>query len=106
MCARCHSPRPLTTHQRKLFLVAERLSWSHKVVSRRERERNEEALWAVNAELGILDPVIDDEDLVEGGRLSRGNEWHPYGSSGEAEAVMSLVSKAETLTGRSFGLWR
>lgn len=60
----------------------------------------------MNAELGTLVPVIDDEDVVEGGRLSRANDWRHYGSQEEAGAVISLVSKAETSTETSFDVWR
>ncbi|KAI7218601.1 hypothetical protein KC333_g3494 [Hortaea werneckii] len=57
VCARCRRPRHLSPHDRKLFLTAERLSWPRLTFGYKARTGIEEALWPVNFELGIEEPV-------------------------------------------------
>jgi len=71
-----------------------------------DRSKNEEALWAVNAELEIWEPAVEDEEIVIGGRLSRENEYFPFQSEHEAQAVLRVVATAEILTKRSWAAWR
>nr|OQO22166.1 hypothetical protein B0A51_08369 [Rachicladosporium sp. CCFEE 5018] len=105
LCAKCRKPRPFSSHDRKLFLVAERLSWADRPVPRQDRELNEINLWSVNADLGIVDPAIENPAIVPGGHHSRTNCWHPYASEADAVAAMSLAKTAESLTDASFTLW-
>ncbi|KAF2812749.1 uncharacterized protein BDZ99DRAFT_497090 [Mytilinidion resinicola] len=104
-CPRCFAVRTPTPHARKLFLVAERLSWSDGTVSTAERNNNEEKNWEVNYELGILDPSIEDPDQRPGGRKSRLNEWHPYETEFEMRSALKLVEKADHLTEASWKVW-
>ncbi|KAK3717643.1 hypothetical protein LTR37_005710 [Vermiconidia calcicola] len=106
ICASCCEPQPLLPQQRKLFLVAERLSWGTGPVSANERNANEEALWSVNAELEIYDPAVEDEQIVIGGRQSREDALFPFASEQEAGVVMRVVTKPEVLTTRTWDLWR
>ncbi|KAK6435452.1 hypothetical protein LTR95_008357 [Oleoguttula sp. CCFEE 5521] len=105
VCAKCRKSRPFSGHDRKLFLVAERLSWADRPVPRQDRELNEINLWSVNADLGIVEPAIEDSAIVPGGHHSRTNCWHPYASEADAMAAMSLVKTAESLTDTSYSLW-
>lgn len=105
VCPQCGKERAATLHQRKLFLVAERLSWEVGATSSKQREDNQIALWAVNAELAIFDPAVDEDEVVNGGRLSQANEWHPYSSQHEAEVAMSIVEKADMLSEASWQIW-
>jgi hypothetical protein len=105
-CASCHKPQPRSALQRKLFLVAERLSWQNNVVSTAARERNEETLWTVNAELEIYEPAVEDDQIVIGGRQSRDNALFPFQSEEEATAAMRIVAKAEVLGPRSWPVWK
>ncbi|KAF2493100.1 hypothetical protein BU16DRAFT_583270 [Lophium mytilinum] len=104
-CPRCFAVRIPTPHARKLFLVAERLSWLDGIVSTAERNTNEEKNWEVNYELGILDPSIEDPDQRPGGRKSRLNEWHPYKTEFEMKSALTLVEKADQLTEASWNVW-
>ncbi|KAM3416859.1 hypothetical protein BST61_g8449 [Cercospora zeina] len=106
VCSRCAKDQNSTPWQRKLFLVAERLSWEQRTTSLQQREQNEVALWAINAELGVYDPAVDDDDVVIGGRHSRENEWYPYRNKIEAELALRIVAKADILTELSWPLWK
>ncbi|GIZ45547.1 hypothetical protein CKM354_000870900 [Cercospora kikuchii] len=106
VCSRCGKDRDSTTWQRKLFLVAERLSWDPRATSSQQREQNEVALWAINAELGVFDPAVDDDDVVIGGKHSRENEWYPYLNKVEAEMALRIIEKADVLTEMSWPLWK
>ncbi|KAF2215333.1 hypothetical protein CERZMDRAFT_82361 [Cercospora zeae-maydis SCOH1-5] len=106
VCSRCGKDQHSTLWQRKLFLVAERLSWEQRTTSLQQREQNEVALWATNAELGVFDPAVDDDDVVIGGRHSRENEWYPYRNKIEAEVALRIIEKADILTDLSWPLWK
>ena len=71
-----------------------------------DRSKNEEALWAVNAELEIYEPAVEDEEVVIGGRKSRENAWFPFANQSEAEAVIRVVEEADVLSERSWSLWK
>lgn len=105
-CSSCGKARQASAHHRKLFLVAERLSWELGTVSYSARSQNEEALWACNAELGIFEPAVDDEEVVIGGRRSRDDEYYPYQGEVEVEFAMKLVASAEVLSDASWTLWK
>ncbi|KAF2137982.1 uncharacterized protein K452DRAFT_311771 [Aplosporella prunicola CBS 121167] len=94
-----------TAHRRKLFLVAERLSWEDGLVPRAERELNEELTWEVNYCLGLHEPAIEDPDHVPGGRLSRLNQWHPFADEDDCVATLKLVASADCLTQKSWTVW-
>jgi hypothetical protein len=68
----------MTAHMRKLFLVAERLTWEEGLVSDQDKDLNEELNWRFNYELGILDPFVEDLEHVPGGKHSQVNKCHPY----------------------------
>ena len=53
---------------RKIFLVAERLLAEDGTTSMHLKSKNEELNWAVNYELGILEPFVEDPELVPGPR--------------------------------------
>lgn len=107
VCTSCGKPKPSTPHQRKLFLVAERLSWEVGTVSYAMRSQNEVSLWAVNAEFEIFEPAVDDEEVVIGGKLGRHEgEWFPYQSKAEAETAMRIIARAENLAESTWLLWR
>lgn len=107
VCTSCGKPKSSTPHQRKLFLVAERLSWELGTVSYAMRSQNEVSLWAVNAELAIYEPAVDDEEVILGGRRSRHEgQWFPYRSKAEAETAMRIVARAENLGESTWLLWK
>ncbi|KAF2159718.1 hypothetical protein M409DRAFT_29878 [Zasmidium cellare ATCC 36951] len=106
VCSKCEKARASTAHQRKLYLVAERLSWEIGATSSAARSSNEVALWAVNAELDIFEPAVDDDEVVIGGRNSRHNDWFPFKSQVEAETAMGVVARADVLSGESWKLWK
>lgn len=86
--------------------MAERLSWENDPVSIVDRDQNEEALWAVNAELDIYEPAVEDEQILVGGRRSRQNYWFPFDTEHEANATMNIIAKAENLNAQSWRIWR
>ena len=106
ICAKCAKPRPSTPHQRKLFLVAERLFWETGATPYSARSQNEIALWAVNAKLDIFDPAVEDEETVPGGKRSREKPSYPFPSDEEAEFAMRIVARAELLTVNSWEVWK
>lgn len=106
ICSSCGKARQASAHQRKLFLVAERLSWEEGTVGYSARSQNEEALWACNAELGIFEPAVEDEETVTGGRRSRDDPLYPYKLEEEVELAMRLIASAEVLTEASWTLWK
>lgn len=106
VCAKCDKPRPSSAHQRKLFLVAERLSWEIGSTSSAARSQNEIALWAVNAELDIFEPAVDDDEVFIGGRQSRGDEWYPFKGRVEAEMAIGIVARAEVLSEACWSSWK
>jgi hypothetical protein len=44
-CPVCREERKVTTHLRKVFLVAKRLTWDDKLVSAQDKVMNEELNW-------------------------------------------------------------
>lgn len=106
ICSSCGKARTASAHQRKLFLVAERLSWELGTVSFAARSQNEEELWVTNAELGIFEPAVDDQEVVIGGRRSREDGLYPYKQEEEVEFAMRLIATAEMLSEASWAVWR
>lgn len=74
----CQIPRKSTPHIRKMFLLAERLSWEDQYVTKPEKDQSEELTWGVNYELGILHQTVEDSEQIPGGKKSQVNKWHPY----------------------------
>jgi hypothetical protein len=90
---------------RKVFLVAERLSWDDKIVSIHDKNLNEELNWKVNYELGILDPFVEDPEQVPGGKHSRNNKYYPYQNEHEMKLAFKLIFMTENITETSWTLW-
>ena len=107
VCARCRRPRHLSPHDRKLFLTTERLSWPRQTYGYKARTGIEEALWPVNFELGVEEPVqFSMHHDIFSAKKSFKNKNFPYSDSSEAEMVMRVVQHAEILTNASWELWR
>ncbi|RMY53384.1 hypothetical protein D0865_05281 [Hortaea werneckii] len=107
ICAHCRRPRQLSAHDRKLFLTAERLSWPRLTFGYKARTGIEEALWPVNFELGVEEPVqFSMHHDIFSAKKSVKNKNFPYSDSSEAEMVMRVVEHAEILTEASWELWR
>ncbi|RMZ03066.1 hypothetical protein D0862_05800 [Hortaea werneckii] len=106
VCARCRRPRQLSAHDRKLFLTAERLSWPRLTFGYKARTGIEEALWPVNFELGVEEPVqFSMHHDIFSARKSVKNKSYPYSDPSEADMVMRVVEHAEILTEASWELW-
>lgn len=106
-CPKCKKLRSApTAHQQKLFLVAERLTWEEGKVPMRDITTNEEQLWEVNFQLGIMEPSVEDHEHVPGGKQSRKMPFFPFETEDEMEVSMKLLEKAERLSEDSFHLWR
>jgi hypothetical protein len=90
---------------RKVFLVAERLSWDDKIVSIHDKDLNEELNWKVNYELGILNPFVEDPEQVPGGKLSRNNKFFPYQNEHEMKLALKLIFMTEDVTEMTWTLW-
>ncbi|KAI6803428.1 hypothetical protein KC332_g14899 [Hortaea werneckii] len=107
VCARCRRPRHLSPHDRKLFLTAERLSWPRQTYGYKARTGIEEALWPVNFELGVEEPVqFSIHHDIFSAKKSFKNRNFPYSDSSEADMVMRVVEHAEILTDASWELRR
>jgi hypothetical protein len=104
-CPVCRTPRKMTAHMRKLFLVAERLTWEEGLVSNQDKDLNEELNWRFNYELGILDPFVEDPEHVPGGKNSQVNKCHPYRNEHEMKLAFKLLFMTESLTEASWSLW-
>ncbi|KAF2116282.1 hypothetical protein BDV96DRAFT_599017 [Lophiotrema nucula] len=104
-CPVCRKNREMTPHCRKLFLVAERLTFEDGMVSNSDRNQNEEMNWTVNYELGILDPFVEDPEHVPGGNKSQTNKWHPYRNEFEMKQVLSFIFRSENITEVQWALW-
>ncbi|KAI7363123.1 hypothetical protein KC354_g6734 [Hortaea werneckii] len=105
VCARCRRPRHLSPHDRKLFRTAERLSWPRLTFGYKARTGIEEALWPVNFELGVEEPVqFSMHHDIFSAKKSVKNRFYPYADA--AEAVMRVIEYAEILTDASWELWR
>jgi hypothetical protein len=94
----------MTAHIRKLFLVAERLTWEEGLVSNQDKDLNEELNWRFNYELGILDPFVEDPEPVPGGENSQVNKCHPYRNEHEMKLAFMLLFMTESLTESSWPL--
>ncbi|KAF1912716.1 hypothetical protein BDU57DRAFT_459317 [Ampelomyces quisqualis] len=88
-----------------MFLVAERLTWDDKLVSAREKDVNEELNWAVNYELDILDPCVEDPEQVIGGKKSRFNKFHPYQNEYEMKLALTFIFMTQDMTETTWALW-
>ena len=75
VCPVCYQQRKITPHMRKIFLVAERLLAEDGTTSMHLKSKNEELNWAVNYELGILEPFVEDPEQVPGGKNSQKNTF-------------------------------
>ena len=107
VCSYCRKPSQPSAHQRKLFLVAERLSWAAGTFAIKARSKIEEALWAVNYELGIEEPVmLSSQESVFGGKQSGRNRWYPYQSQTEAQLVLWVIERAEVPGETSWDAWK
>lgn len=108
-CSKCKKKRAnITPHERKLFLVAERLSWHgfRGILPAPEKALNEEQLWVVNFELGITDPAIENpSSLMAGGKNSQFNPFYPYRTEEEMEAALALLRHTDRLSDVSFKIW-
>ncbi|KAL5118564.1 hypothetical protein ACEQ8H_003579 [Pleosporales sp. CAS-2024a] len=104
-CPVCRQERKVSVHARKLFLVAERLCWDETVASRQDRDQNEALNWAVNYELGILDPFVEDAEQMPGGRHSRNNQFYPYQNEHEMKLAAKLIWMTEDMTPATWALW-
>jgi hypothetical protein len=104
-CPVCYRERTATAHMRKVFLVAERLSWNIDMVSTHEKNLNEELNWAVNYELGILDPIVEDSEQVPGGKFSSRDKFYPYQNEHEMKLALRLIFMTEDITTTTWALW-
>jgi len=104
-CPVCKAERKLAAHMRKVFLVAERLSWNDRLVSGRNKGLNEELNWKVDFELGILDPFVEDPEQISGGKHSRANKCYPYKNEREMKLVLKFIFMTETITETTWALW-
>lgn len=95
----------MTPHMRKMFLVAERLSWEDGITSVHDKSLNEELNWAVNYELGILDPFVEDPEQVPGGKNSQTNSFYPYANEYEMKLAFKYIFMTEDITEATWALW-
>jgi hypothetical protein len=105
VCPVCLKERKVTPHAWKVFLVAERLSWEEGMVSVYDKNLNEELNWAVNYELGIQEPFIEDSEQVLGGKNSRTNSFHPYQNEYEMKLALKYIFMTENITETTWALW-
>lgn len=66
---------------------------------------NEELNWAVNYELGILDPCIEDPEQIFGGKKSLVNKFHPYQNEHEVKLALKLIFITQDMTETTWALW-
>ncbi|KAF1845488.1 uncharacterized protein K460DRAFT_366363 [Cucurbitaria berberidis CBS 394.84] len=105
VCPVCRRERKATAHMRKVFLVAERLTWEEGLVSTHEKDINEELNWKFNYELGVLLPFVEDAEHVKGGKNSRANIFYPYQNEHEAKLALRFIFMTENVTETSWALW-
>ncbi|KAF9700352.1 hypothetical protein EKO04_001242 [Ascochyta lentis] len=105
LCPACMKERKVTPHARKIFLVAERLSWEDGITSMHDKSLNEELNWAVNYELGILDPFVEDPEQVPGGKKSQMNIFYPYQNEYEMKLAFKYIFMTEDITETTWALW-
>lgn len=104
-CPVCRAERKPTPHNRKLFLVAERLTWEEGLGSGPKKDQNEELNWEVNYELGILEPFVEDPEQVPGGKHSQQNKFYPYKNEYEMVQALNLIFTSDNITEVSWSLW-
>lgn len=104
-CPVCRKERKVNAHLRKAYLVAERLSWEDERAAANDRNLNEELNWAVNYELGILDPFVEDAERVPGGKNSQKNRLYPYQNEIEMKQALRLILTSEDITEASWSIW-
>lgn len=104
-CPVCRGTRKTTPHARKIFLVAERLTWDDAIVSIHDKDQTEKLTWEVNYELGIVDPFVEDSEQLPGGRKSQTNKFHPYQNDYEMKQALNLIFVKENITEVSWALW-
>jgi hypothetical protein len=90
---------------RKMFLVAERLLSEDGITSMHLKSKNEELNWAVNYELGILEPFVEDPEQVPGGKYSQKNTFYPYANEYEMQLAFEYISISEEITETTWALW-
>ncbi|KAF2642763.1 hypothetical protein P280DRAFT_396460 [Massarina eburnea CBS 473.64] len=88
-----------------LMILAERLTWQFGEVPLPDKERNEELTWAVNYELGILDPAMEDPVQYLGGRKSQTDRFYPYQNEHEMKLALKYIFASEDITQVSWSLW-
>jgi hypothetical protein len=103
-CPDCGGKREVTAHIRKLFLVAERLTWEDDLVSMCDKELNAYLNSELNKELGIGWPTVNDPEHVPGGKYSRINKFHPYCNEHEMMLALKLLSMTDSLTEATWSL--
>jgi hypothetical protein len=90
---------------RKIFLVAERLLSEDGTTSMHLKSKNEELNWAVNYELGILEPFVEDPEQVPGGKNSQKNTFYPYANEYEMQVAFEYISISEEIAETTCALW-
>jgi hypothetical protein len=70
-----------------------------------QKEQNEELNWAVNYELGMLDPFMEDPEHVPEGKNSQKNSFYPYKNEIEMNQALKLLIASENITSVSWSLW-
>lgn len=70
-----------------------------------ERERNEEMAWGVNLELGIAEPVVEEEQQVPRGGSSAENAFWPFRDEVEMLAGLEVVEAVGGMSEAVWGLW-
>ncbi|KAL1600386.1 hypothetical protein SLS60_006771 [Paraconiothyrium brasiliense] len=78
---------------------------SAKSVTAPDKNLNEELNWAVNYELGILEPFVEDIEQINGGKRSQKNKHHPYRNGFEMKEALKLIFTADNITDTSWNLW-
>jgi hypothetical protein len=105
VCPVCYQQRKTTPHMRKIFLVAERLLSEDGTTSMHLKSKNEELNWAVNYELGILEPFVEDPEQVPGGKNSQKNTFYPYANEYEMQVAFEYISISEEIAETTCALW-
>ncbi|KAJ4361196.1 hypothetical protein N0V95_002077 [Ascochyta clinopodiicola] len=85
--------------------MEKRLSWHDELTSIHDKSLNEELNWAVNYELGILDPFVEDSEQIPGGKHSRMNSFYPYQNEYEMKMAFKYIFMTEDITEATWALW-
>jgi hypothetical protein len=104
-CAVCGGKREALIHMRKLFLVAERLTWEEGIVSMNEKSLNANLTSKLNHELNIQSPVTEHEECAPGGKHSKTSKYHPYHNEHEMRLAFKLAFTTDSLTKAAWSLW-